>query len=343
MNIKLVGIDLAKNVFQVCALDPSDHVQFNRTVRRTRLLNEIRNLTPTTIAMESCSSAHYWGRQFQALGHQVKLIPAQHCKPFVRGGKNDARDALAICEAAARPGLHGVPVKSIAQQDLQLLHRVRERQTRQMTALANQLRAIGREYGVVIPEGIKALLKTLPGILEDATNDLSPVARTLIAELADEIQRLRTQRVALLQRIAALLEGQPAFERLQAIPGFGPVVASAFLAAIGNGHQFQNGRQVAAWLGLVPRQYGTGGKLQLYGITKNGDRYLRTMLIHGARPAVHWSKGRSTPLARWINPLVQRRGPNKAAVALANKMVRVGWNVLAKDEVFDEKRAFGPL
>lgn len=341
MNIKLVGIDLAKNVFQVCALDQGGHVLFNRTVRRARLLNEIHKLAPTTIAMEACSSAHYWGRQFQALGHQVKLVPAQHCKPFVRGGKNDARDALAICEAASRPGLHVVPIKSIAQQDLQLLHRVRERQTRQMTALANQLRAIGREYGVVIPEGIKTLAKTLPGILEDATNDLSPVARALIAELAEEMQRLRAQRVVLLRRIEALLEGQPAFERLQAIPGFGPVVASAFLAALGNGHQFQNGRQVAAWLGLVPRQYGSGGKLQLYGITKNGDRYLRTMLIHGARPAVRWSKGRSTPLAQWINPLVQRRGPNKATVALANKMARIGWNVLAKNEVFNPKRAFG--
>lgn len=343
MQVKLISIDLAKNLFQICALSTGNKVIFNRAVRRSQLLAEARHWPTTLIAMEACSSAHYWGRLFLELGHQVRLIPAQHCKPFVRGGKNDARDALAIAEAAQRPGLHAVPVKSVPQQDLQLLHRVREGQTRRITALANQIRAIAREYGVPLPVGLKALVNALPDVLEDAENPLSPVARQLMAELADALAELRVCRAALLQRIQALADQQPAFARLQAIPGFGPVVASAFLAALGNGHQFRNGRQVAAWLGLVPRQYGSGGKLQLYGITKNGSRELRTVLIHGARAAARWSKGRDTPLARWINPLIRRQGMNKAVVALANKMARIGWNVVAREQTYDVRLAFGQL
>ena len=265
----------------------------------------------------------------------------QHCKPFVRGGKNDARDALAICEAALRPNLHAVPIKTLEQQDLQLLHRIRQRHIRNMTALANQIRGLAREYGVLFPVGIKMLRKSLPLELENAENELTPTAREMLADMYAELLQMMEKSKQLLNRIVQLAQTQPAFERLQDLPGVGPVVASAMLAAIGNGRQFKNGRQLAAWLGLVPRQYGTGGKVALMGITKNGDRHLRTLLIHGARAAMRWSRAKDTPLAKWINPLVARRGVNKAVVALANKIARIGWVVLATDSAFDARKAFG--
>lgn len=341
MKVKLIGIDLAKNVFQICALNQSGRVLFNRSVRRSQLAEQLQNIEPTTVAMESCASAHYWGRRFEAMGHHVMLIPPQHCKPFVRGGKNDARDALAICEAACRPNLHTVPIKSFEQQDLQLLHRVRERYIRNSTALANQIRGIAREYGVDFPVGIKALNKAVPQATENADNALTDVAREMLSQLYEELQRLSEMNKAMLRKIIQLAKRNPAFERLQVLPGVGPIVASAMLASIGNGHQFKNGRQVAAWLGLVPRQYGSGGKIALMGITKNGDRYLRTLLIHGARAAMRWSRGKDTPLAQWLGPIAQRRGTNKAVVALANKMARIGWVVLATDRPFDVRKAFG--
>lgn len=341
MKVKLIGIDLAKNVFQLCALNQAGKVLFNRQVRRNQLLNQLRLIEPTLVAMESCASAHYWGREIEALGHRILLIPPQHCKPFVRGGKNDSRDALAICEAALRPNLHPVPIKTTEQQDLQLLHRIRERHIRNQTALANQIRGIAREYGVDFPVGLKALRKALPMALEDAQNALTPVAREMLAQLFEELQAMAERAKALLRRIIQLAELNPAYERLLEIPGIGPVVASALLVSLGNGHQFRNGRQVGAWLGLVPRQYGTGGKVTLSGITKNGDRYLRTMLGHGARAAIRWSKGKETPVGRWVTPLIERRGTNKAVIALANKLARIGWAVLATGEPYDAKQAFG--
>ncbi len=341
MKVKLIGIDLAKNIFQVCGLNQAGRVVFNRSIRRNQLVQQIQALEPTTIAMESCGSANYWGRRFEAMGHHVMLIPPQHCKPFVRGGKNDARDALAICEAASRPNLHVVPIKTLEQQDLQLVHRIRQRHIRNMTALANQIRGVAREYGVTFPVGIKQLRKSLPLELENTENELTPTAREMLADLYAELIQMTNKNKQLLARITQLAQSQPAFERLQQIPGVGPVVASAMLASIGSGHQFQNGRQLAAWLGLVPRQYGSGGKVSLMAITKNGDRYLRTLLIHGARSAMRWSRGKETPLAKWISPLIQRRGVNKAVVALANKIARIGWVVLATDRPFEMRKAFG--
>ena len=342
MNIKLLGIDLAKTVFQLCALNQSNKVIFNRTVRRTQLRATIAQLPATTIAMESCSSAHYWGRAFESLGHKVVLLPPQHVKPFVRGGKSDARDALAICEAAQRPGLHPVPIKSPEQQDIQLLHRIRQRQVHNATALANQIRSIGREYGVTFPAGIRKLIANLPDALEDGSNDLSPVARYALAEQHQQLQETRQRVKALQQQIEQLAVAYPAFAALQALPGIGPLTASAYIAAIGSGHQFQCGRQVSAWLGLVPRQYGTGGQIQLKGMTKNGDRYLRTLLIHCARAAISRGQHRCPPLAEWVQPIISRSGYNKAVVALANKLSRIAWVVVATGDDFDLRRAFKP-
>ena len=340
-QLSLVGIDLAKNVFQVCALNRAGQVVSNRSVRRAGLLDRIRQLAPPLIAMEACGSAHHWGRVLEAEGIPVRLIPPQHCKPFVRGGKSDARDALAICEAASRPELHPVPVKCIAQQDLQLLGRVRTRQVRELTALCNQVRAIAAEYGVVFPVGRKALMKALPEALEDADNGLSPEARELIAALYAELAEVRRRVDSLALALETLAKIQPAYARLQAIPGVGPIVAAALLAAVGDGRQFRNGRQMAAWLGLVPRQHGSGGHTRLLGITKQGGRELRTLIIHGARAAIRWQRGKDTPLGRWIDPLIARRGLNKACVALANKIARIAWSVLAEEQDYDQRRAFG--
>lgn len=342
MKIKLLGIDLAKNVFQLCALNQANKVLFNRTVRRVQLRSTVAQLEPTTIAMEACASAHYWGRSFAVMGHKVLLIPAQHVTPFVRGGKSDVRDALAICEAAQRPNLHPVPIKTVAQQDIQLLHRLRQRQVQHATALANQIRSLGREYGVVFPSGIKSLLAQLPDVLEDGDNDLSPVARHALADQYHCLLDTRQAMGACLQQLEQLAAQHPAYFDLQVLPGIGPMTASAYLAAIGNGRQFKRGRQVSAWLGLVPRQYGTGGQLQLKGVTKSGDRYLRTLLIHGARAVITRGLKTRPELAQWVQPIIDRQGFNKGVVALANKLARIAWVIVTTGEPFDMKRAFKP-
>jgi transposase len=342
MKINLLGIDLAKNVFQLCALNQANKILFNRSVRRAHFRSSIARLEPTTIAMEACSSAHFWGRAFEAMGHQVVLVPAQHVTPFVRGGKSDARDALAICEAAQRPKLHPVPIKSIEQQDLQLLHRLRQRQVQHSTALANQIRSLGREYGVILPAGIRSLISHLPEVLEDADNPLSPVARYALADQHRCLIEVRQAMADFLRQIEQLATQHPAYVDLLALPGIGPMIASAYLAAIGNGRQFSCGRQVSAWLGLVPRQHGTGGKIQLKGVTKNGDRYLRTLMIHGARSVITRGLKNRPELAQWVQPIIDRRGFNKAVVALANKLARIAWVIVTTGEPFDLQQAFKP-
>jgi transposase len=326
----LLGIDLAKSVFQVCAVNQVGKVVSNRQIKRDRLMDELRKYPGVTIAMEACYSAHHWARTFENMGHRVLLIPPQHVKPFVRVHKSDVGDALAICEAAKRPDLHFVPVKSVEQQDLQVLQRVRERYIRQRTALANQIRGLAAEYGVVFQQSLKTLRRELPLALEDATNGLSPVAREAIAAMADEMRELDG-------KIEASKE---AWQRLQSIPGYGPVVAAAVLASAGSGQQFHNGREFAAWVGLVPRQNGSGGNVRLLGITKNGDRQLRALLIHGARAVVRWCHTRQDPLSRWVGDLKGRRGHNRAVVALANKCARIAWAILAGKEDFTMEKAF---
>jgi len=262
MKTTTVGIDLAKNVFQICALNRAGTVLSNRAVKRARLVKAVAQLDPRCIAMESCAGAHHWGRKFQALGHDVILVPPQHVKPFVRGGKSDPRDALAICEAAKRPGLHPVPIKSLAQQDLQSLHRIGQQQVQHSTGIANQIRGIAHEYGVCFPIGIRGLYREVPDALEDAENELTATARDLIATRFRDLLAIRDEIKRTSERIIRLGEALPPLPRLMELPGFGVMVTSSYLASIGDGHQFQCGRQVSAWLGLVPRQYGTGGSAE---------------------------------------------------------------------------------
>lgn len=339
-KIKLVGIDLAKSWYQICALDEGGTVLHNRKYSAQKFALAVHQLEPTIIAMEACAAAHYWGRRLQALGHIVKLVPPQHAKAFRRVHKSDEHDALSIAEAAQRPNIHFVPVKTITQQDLQMLGGLREQCVAQRTGLINQARGFAREHGVSFSKSRPALMAQLPAALEDARNELSPLAREALAELYQEIQHLSGRIDDLLKRMSALAREDIAFERLQTLPGVGPVLASAALAKVGHGQQFNSGRHCSAWVGLVPKQHGTGGKTQLGAISKNGDRTLRTLLIHGARTVIRWADKYDHAQSRWIKQLVARCGKNKAAVALANKMMRMIWVVLTQGVSFDMHKAY---
>lgn len=339
-KIKLVAVDLAKRWFQVLAIDEQGGVLYNRKLSAAKFALAVHQLEPTIIAMEACAAAHFWGRRLSALGHEVRLVPPQHAKAFRRVHKSDEHDALSIAEAAQRPNIHFVPIKSIAQQDLQLLGRIRERLVADRTALINQARGFAREYGVNFAKSRQALLDQLPLALGDAGNELSPIAREALHELLDQIH-LITQRIThLMRRITALASQDPAYERLRTIPGIGPTIAPALLASLGHAQQFTNARSCAAWAGLVPRQSGTGGQLHLGGITKNGNRSLRVLVIHGARTVVQWANKHDHAQSRWIRALVARRGKNKAVVALANKLMRIIWVVLTQGVEYDVRRAF---
>ncbi len=332
MNIKRVSIDLAKNVFQVCTFSETGKIHTNQKVSRTQLSRVIQQIEPTIIAMETCYSANYWGRRFQDMGHTVNLIPAQHVKPFVRGNKTDNNDAIAIAEASLRPNMRFVPVKSLHQQDIQIQHRIRQRHVSERTALVNQMRGILAEYGVIVSKGWRKLQQQLPDILEDGENELTPIARENIAELAEELRTHCKWIDGDNFRLKLMMEDNEDYQRLLGAPGFGPIVASATIAAIGNGAQFKSGRQMAAWLGLTPRAEASGERSVMKGITKRGNRYLRTLFIHGARAIVTWCEKKDDPMSLWIKQLIARRGKQKAIVAVAHKMARYAWVILNRKE-----------
>lgn len=339
-KIKLVAIDLAKRCFQVVAIDQHGEVLYNRKLSPAKFAIFVQQLEPTIVAMEACSAAHHWGRRLIAVGHEARLVPPQHAKAFRRVHKSDAHDALSIAEAAQRPNIHFVPVKTIAQQDLQLLGRIREQMVAQRTALINQARGLAREYGVNFPKSRQALRERLPDALADATNELSPVAREELAELSQQIRLLDERLARIMQRLTVLASQDPAYDRLRTIPGIGPTIAPALIASLGHAQQFTSARSCAAWAGLVPKQNGTGGQVQLGGITKNGNRSLRVMLIHGARTVIQWAGKHDHAQSRWIKALVARRGKNKATVALANKLMRIAWIVLTQGVEYDMRKAF---
>lgn len=339
-KIKLVAIDLAKRCYQLAAIDEHGKVLYNRKLSPTKVALAVQQLEPTIVAMEACAAAHYWGRRLIALGHEVRLVPPQHAKAFRRVHKSDAHDALSIAEAAQRPNIHFVPIKTIAQQDLQLLGRIREQLIAQRTALINQVRGLAREYGVCFPKSREALLDRLPDALADADNELSPIARQALALRLQEIRHVTEQHTQIMGRITTLASQDPAYDRLRTIPGIGPTIAPALLASLGNGRQFRCARQCSAWAGLVPKQHGTGGQVQLGGITKNGNRSLRVLLIHGARTVVRWADKHTHAQSRWIQALIARRGKNKAVVALANKLMRIAWIVLTQGVEYDMRKAF---
>ena len=339
LKIKLLGLDLAKRVVQACVLDEHDKVKKNAKLTPAKTAQLLANTAPTVVAMEACSMAHYWGRLAQSHGHEVRLIPPQYVKAFRRVHKSDAHDALAICEAALRPGIHTVPVKSIEQQDLAMLVSVRDALIVERSAKSNQIRGIGREFGLHFGKGIEALLIDISQL--SVQSELHSAQTALIlGQLAQDLVRINQRVSETEQVLVELARRYRAYERLQQIPGIGPVISASLIAKAGDGQQFKNGRQMSAWVGLVPRQNGTGGKVQLGHITKNGDRYLRRQLIHGARTVIRWLDRQEEPMQRWLEGLVQRRGRKRAIVAYANKLTRLAWRALAFDEPFDLARAF---
>lgn len=339
-TIRVVGIDIARSVFQVCVWMIDGSVAWNRKISRQELLNTLRQFEPgTLIAMEACSTSHYWGRTFSAMGFSIRLIPAQHVKAFVRSQKNDANDALAICETACRPGIHFVPVKTTEQQDIKALRNTRQLIVEQRTALANQLRSLLAEYGLIIPVGIQCLQQHLPEFIEDASNDLTFTLRRLISSLREDMQALNERISGLDSEITALSSQQAAYRHLLTIPGVGPLIAAAFISEV-DAVQFSSGRELSAWCGLVPRQHSSGGKQRLSSVTKNGNRSLRTLVIHGARSVMRCMKKRDDRLGLWLKKLEARRGFLKTTVALANKLTRIIWRVLTDSVDFNMNKAF---
>ncbi len=334
MNITTVGIDLAKKVFQVHGVDERGKAGLKKQMKRAQVLPFFANLPPCLIGMEACGSAHDWARKLEQLGHTVKLMAPQFVKPYVKTNKNDAADAEAICEAVSRPSMRFVPIKTGEQQAVLALHRARQGFVKARTAQANQIRGLLAEYGMVLPQGIGHIAQRLPDILEDGENELPGVFRQLVQRLGEHLKELDRQVDELDAQIQLWHRENAASRKLAEIPGIGPLTASALVASIGDAKNFENGRQLAAWLGLVPRQHSTGGKQTLLGISKRGDSYLRTLLIHGARAVIRVSERKLEKADSWLTRIIGRRNKNVAAVALANKNARIVWALLAHDREF---------
>lgn len=328
MKITTVGMDLAKNVIVVHGVDERGKVALKKQLKRADVARFFGKLPPCLIGLEACASAHHWARKLQALGHTVKLIAPQFVKPYVKTNKHDAADAEAICEAVGRPTMRFVPVKTAEQQSILAVHRARQGFVKARTAQANQIRGLLGEFGIVIPQGLAHLARRVPEILEEAENGLPDPFRRLLRRLAEHLQALHRQVAELELEIKAWHRDTAASRKLAEIPGIGPITASALVASVGDAKSFKNGRQLAAWLGLVPRQHSSGGKQNLLGISKRGDTYLRTLLIHGARAVVRVVE-HQTDTDTWLRRLLARRNKNVAAVALANKNARTVWALLA--------------
>jgi transposase len=332
MQIRSVGIDLGKTTFHLVALGDSGKVLLRKKFTQRQLTTFTANLQTSIIGLEACSGAHFLGRALREQGHNVKLIPAQFVKPFVKSNKNDFLDAEAIAEAVDRQNMRFVPIKTDDQLDLQALHRVRDRLITRRTSVINQLRAFLLERGLVFAKSPAKLRERMPEVLENADEDLTPRMRNLLALLWDEWKELERQVVGLNLEVEQIASTDAACLRLRQIPGIGPLIATAIVAAIGNGAAFHKGREFAAWMGLVPRQYSTGGKAKLFGISKRGNRYLRKILIHGARAVVLRCKRDRVPMGAWITALEQRAPRNVLIVATANKLARIAWAVLSTGE-----------
>ena len=329
-KLSRVGIDLAKNVFQIHGVDRHDKVVWRRRLTRDKWLNALlEKIDPgCEIGMEACAGAHHWAREMQAEGFTVKLIAPQFVKPYVKSNKNDANDAEAICEAMSRPNMRFVAVKTVEQQDIQAAHRIRTELIGHRTAKANQIRGLVAEYGMVAPQQLARVRAAVPNWLEDAENGLTSRFRCLLAGLWGDLKTLDHRVAELDHEINVIAQSDPVAKRLQQLRGIGPMVATALVATVGNAEQFANGRQMAASLGLTPRQHSSGGKDRILGISKRGDAHLRSILIHGARSVIRTAKAKDDRLSQWVTSLAERRHPNVAAVALANKTARIAWAML---------------
>ena len=333
MKITTIGIDLAKEVFQIHGVDKHGKIVLRKQLRRNKMTKFFANLEPCLIGMEACGSSHHWARKLGEFGHAVKLMSPQFVKPYVKTNKHDMADAEAICEAVRRPNMRFVAIKNVEQQAILSIPRVRQGYVKARTAQANQIRGLLSEFGIVVPQGIHSIGKLMPDILEDAENGLPGTMRHLLKRLNDHLKELGRQVEELELQIKLWHKENESSQKLEAIPGICPITASAIVATVGNAREFKNGRQLAAWLGLVPKQRSSGGKQILLGISKRGDTYLRTLLIHGARAVIRFAESKAEPES-WLNKLIMRRNKNVAAVALANKNARIIWALLAKSTIF---------
>ena len=328
MKTTTVGIDLAKNVFQVHGVNEHGKATLKKQLKRDQVAAFFANMPRCLVGMEACGGAHHWARKLRSFGHDVRLMAPQFVRPYVKTNKNDAADAEAICEAVARPNMRFVPIKNVEQQGLLALHRARQGFVKARTAQANQIRGLLSEFGLIIPQGIAHIARRVPELIEDATNELPGSFRLLMQRLLDQLQDLGQKAKELEAQIVAWHRASDVSRKLAKVPGIGPITATALTATVGDARDFANGRQLAAWLGLVPRQSSSGGKNVLLGISKRGDTYLRVLLIHGARSVIHHSQDKDDRLSQWVTRLAARRHTNVAAVAMANKTTRMAWAML---------------
>lgn len=335
MNITTVGVDLAKSVFQVHGVDERGKTVLRKQLKRSEMLCYFANLPPCLIGMEACGSAHYWARELTKLGHTVRLMAPQFVKAYVKTNKSDRNDAEAICEAVARPSMRYVPVKTAEQQAVLAQHRARQAFVTARTAQANAIRGLAAEFGIAIPKGIGHITERLPEIVEDGENSLPAMMRQLLQRLVDHFKTLDKQVGEIEREIKRWHRHNENSRKLEDIAGIGPITASAYAATLGDGKSFKNARQVPAWLGIVPRHEGTGGTVRLGRISKRGDAYLRTLLIHGARAVIRHAERKPDGADAWLKKLIGRRNKNIAAVALAAKNARIAWALLAHGLNYD--------
>lgn len=336
-NIKVLGIDLAKNVFQLHGNDAKGKCVLRKRLTRAKLIEFVSNLSPTIIGIEACGGSHFWARYFKKCGHEVRMMSPQFVKPYVKSNKNDRNDAEAIAEACTRPTMRFVPIKTVEQQDILVLHRARELSVKNRTAQASQIRGILNEYGVIIPEGISNI-RRLMTIIDQNRDKLSMIVLELMTQLYEQFQIYDKQVKKYDRQLEGLAKHNSVCVEVQKIAGIGPLIASAIVATIGDANVFKNGREVSAWLGLTPKQYSSGEKIVLGGISKRGDRYMRKLLIQGARTAVKVCDSKKDKLSLWVANKKQRCGYNKAAVALANKNARMVWAMMATGECYRQPK-----
>ena len=334
-EVTMIGLDLAKHVFQVHGVDAEGATVLRKQLRRAQVLAFFSRLPPCLVGLEACATAHYWARELRALGHEVRLMPAQYVKAYIKRNKHDAADAEAICEAVQRPTMRFVPVKTADQQAAVLLHRGRERLVRQRTGLVNALRGHLAEFGVIAPQGLRNVGDLIAIVRADGDTRLPDVARQVLQVLANQIEQIEAAISALERQLLAWHKSNPVSQRLASIPGIGPIIATAIATTVADPNVFRSGREFAAWLGLVPRQNSTGGKIRLGGITKRGNRYLRRLLINGA--SANLLRSKATKADPWVIGLRRRRPPLVVAVALANKTARIAWAVMLRQKEYQPR------
>jgi transposase len=340
MQISTIGVDLAKTVFQIHAVDAKGQTVLRKRLRRGEVLCFFAGLEPCLIGMEACATSHFWARELAKFGHTVKLMPPAYVKPYIKRGKNDATDAEAICEAVTRPNMRFVPVKSADQQAVLMLHRTRALLIRQQTMLANAFRAHLAEFGIVVAQGIRHVRELMERVFRDDTIDLPAIARVALQPFAAQLVELRLQIKTIEKKLLAWHRTSPESTRLETIPGVGIITATALAATVTDPLHFRSGREFSAWLGLTPRQNSSGGKERLGRVSKMGNGYLRSLIVVGATAMIRYAREKGAVSARWINALLEKKPARLVSVAVANKTARIAWALLAKKEDY---RASAPI